>query len=110
MSSNCPASGVGHSFLNEEVGCMSCPNTPAKSIEANVFLATENRLLRDTLARLLRKQSGIRVVGMAANPGDIEREIQECACDTVLTDFSPASSHAPVLRAVHEENSQLKII
>jgi DNA-binding NarL/FixJ family response regulator len=47
---------------------------------------------------------------MAANPGDIAKEIQESACDTVLTDFSPASSHAPVLRALHEENTELKMI
>jgi two-component system response regulator DegU len=92
------------------IGLMLCPNSSAKSIEVNVFLATENRLLRDTLARLLRKQSGIRVGGMTANPEDISREIQESACDTVLTDFSPASGHAPVLRTLHEENLQLKMI
>lgn len=89
---------------------MSCPNTSAKSVEANVFLATENRLLRDTLARLLRKQSGIRVAGMVVNPENISGQVQESACDTVLTDFSPGSSNAPLLRALHEENSQLKII
>lgn len=89
---------------------MSCPNTSAKSGEANVFLATENRLLRDTLARLLRKQSGIRVAGMVVNPENISGQVQESACDTVLTDFSPGSTNAPLLRALHEENSQLKII
>jgi two-component system response regulator DegU len=89
---------------------MSCPNTSAKSIEANVFLATENRLLRDTLARLLRKQSGIRVAGMVANPENISGQVQESACDTVLTDFSPGSSNALLLRTLREENSQLKII
>jgi DNA-binding NarL/FixJ family response regulator len=93
-----------------EIGCMSCPNTSAKPVEANVFLATENRLLRDTLARLLRKQSGIRVAGMVVNPENISGQVQESACDTVLTDFSPDSSNAPLLRALHEENSQLKII
>jgi DNA-binding NarL/FixJ family response regulator len=89
---------------------MSCPNTSAKSIDANVFLATENRLLRDTLARLLRKQSGIRVAGMAANPENISGQVQESACDTVLTDFSPGSSNSLLLRTLHEENSELKII
>jgi DNA-binding NarL/FixJ family response regulator len=89
---------------------MLCPSTSAKSVEANVFLATENRLLRDTLARLLRKQSGIHVAGMVADPENILGQVQESACDTVLTDFSPGSSNAPLLRAVHEENPQLKII
>jgi DNA-binding NarL/FixJ family response regulator len=89
---------------------MSCPNMPSKSIEANVFLATENRLLRDTLARLLRKQSGIRVAGMVANTENISGQVQESACDMVLTDFSPGSSNSLLLHALHEENSQLKII
>jgi two-component system, NarL family, response regulator DegU len=89
---------------------MSCPNTSAKSVDANVFLATENRLLRDTLARLLRKQSGIRVAGMVANPENITGQVQESACDTVLTDFSPGSSNSLLLHGLHEENSQLKII
>jgi two-component system response regulator DegU len=89
---------------------MSCPNITVKSIEANVFLATENRLLRDTLARLLRKQSGIRVAGMVANTENISGQVQESACDMVLTDFSPGSSNSLLLHALHEENSQLKII
>lgn len=89
---------------------MSCLNSSAKCVEANVFVATENRLLRDTLARLLRKQSGIHVVGMVAHHANISGQVQESACDTLLTDFSPASSHAPALRALHEENPQLRII
>ena len=89
---------------------MSCPYSSAKSIDVNVFLATENRLLRDTLARLLRKQSGIQVAGMAANTENISGQIVESGCDTVLTDFSPGSSTSLLLRALHEEHSQLKII
>lgn len=89
---------------------MSCPNSSAKSIDANVFLATENRLLRDTLARLLRKQSGIQVAGMAANTENISGQVAESGCDTVLTDFAPGSSTSLLLRALHEEHAQLKII
>ena len=89
---------------------MSCPNVSAKSVEANVFLATENRLLRDTLARLLRKQSGIRVAGMVASIDNLSGQVVESACDTVLTDFSPGSSNAPLVRNLHEERPQLKII
>src|SRR5258708_10884881 len=89
---------------------MSYPNTSAKSVEANVFLATENRLLRDTLARLLRKQAGIRVAGMVASIDNLSGQVVESACDTVLTDFSPGSSNAPLVRNLHEERPQLKII
>jgi DNA-binding NarL/FixJ family response regulator len=89
---------------------MSCPNTTAKSSEANVFLATENRLLRDTLARLLRKQTGIRVAGAVANIENISEQILESECDIVLADFSPTSSHSPLFRNLREEKPQLKII
>jgi two-component system response regulator DegU len=89
---------------------MSCPNISAKSIEANVFLATENRLLRDTLARLLRKQVGIRVAGAVANLENIPGQILESECDVVLADFSPTSNHSPLLRNLREEKPQLKII
>jgi two-component system, NarL family, response regulator DegU len=89
---------------------MSCPNTSAKSIEASVFLATENRLLRDTLARLLRKQTGIRIAGVAASTENISGQILESECDMVLADFSPTSSNSLPLRDLHEEKSQIKII
>jgi DNA-binding NarL/FixJ family response regulator len=89
---------------------MSCPNTSAKSVEANVFLATENRLLRDTLARLLRKQSGIRVAGVVANSEDLSQQVQESACGMVLTDFPPGSVNFLKLRDLDLINSDLKII
>ena len=101
---------AGCAFLNGEIGCMSCPNTSAKSVEANVFLATENRLLRDTLARLLRKQSGIRVAGVVANSEDLSQQVQESACGMVLTDFPPGSVNFLKLRDLDLINSDLKII
>jgi DNA-binding NarL/FixJ family response regulator len=89
---------------------MTCPNITAKSVEACVFLATENRLLRDTLARLLRKQSGIRVAGMLASMENLSGQIVESACDTVLTDFSPGSSNSLLIGNLREEKPQLKIL
>ena len=89
---------------------MTCPNITAKSAEACVFLATENRLLRDTLARLLRKQSGIRVAGMLASIESLSGQIVESACDTVLTDFSPGSSNSLLIGNLREEKPQLKIL
>lgn len=86
------------------------PNISAKSSEPNVFLATENRLLRDTLARLLRKQSGIRVAGMVASLENLSGQVVESACDTVLTDFSPGSSNSLLIGNLREEKPQLKIL
>jgi two-component system, NarL family, response regulator DegU len=89
---------------------MTVPTISAKSTEAKVFLATENRLLRDTLARLLRKQTGILVAGVVENTENISGQIVESGCDIVLADYSPSSSNSLLLRNLHEENSQLKII
>ena len=89
---------------------MLCPSSSAKSIEVNVFLATENRLLRDTLARLLRKQSGIRVAGVVANSEGLSEQVQEAACGLVLTDFAPGSANFLKLRGSDRTNSHLKII
>jgi DNA-binding NarL/FixJ family response regulator len=89
---------------------MLCPNSSAKSIEANVFLATENRLLRDTLARLLRKQSGIMVAGVVANSESLSEQVQESTCGMVLTDFAPGSGNFLKLRDLDRTNSHLRII
>jgi len=80
------------------------------SIEANVFLATENRLLRDTLARLLRKQSGIRVAGVVSTSENLPQQVQESACGMVLTDFAPGSGNFLKLRDLDPTNSHLKFI
>jgi DNA-binding NarL/FixJ family response regulator len=89
---------------------MSSPNISAKSDEASVALVTENRLLRDTLARLLRKQSGIRVAGVVANSENLSQQLQESACSMVIADFAPGSSNFLKLRELDPTNSRLKII
>jgi len=89
---------------------MNRPNISAKCTDVSVFLATETRLLRDTLARLLRKQSGIHVAGVVANTENISGQVLESECDMVLTDFSPASGNILPLRNLHQENLQLKIM
>ena len=90
--------------------CMTVPNSSAKSTDVKVFLATENRLLRDTLARLLRKQTGILVAGVVANAENVSGQIVESGCDIVLADYSPSSSNSHSLRNLHEENSHFKIM
>jgi len=100
----------GRPFQNLEIGFMLGPNISAKSNEASVALVTENRLLRDTLARLLRKQSGIRVAGVVANSEILSQQVQESACDMVLTDSAPGSGNFLKLRDLDPTNSQLKII
>ena len=89
---------------------MLCPNSSAKCIEVDVFLATENRLLRDTLGRLLRKQTGIRVVGVVANSESLSEQVQGSSYGVVLTDFAPRSVNFLKLHDTDPTNSHLKII
>lgn len=62
---------------------LESPNLPQ---EVNVYLLAENRLLRDTLARLLRKRSEINVVGVSRSSETVRDEILASHCDVVLTD------------------------
>lgn len=89
---------------------MTVPNIFAKSTDLKVFLATENRLLRDTLARLLMKQTGLLVAGVVANAENVSGQIVESGCDLVLADYSPSSSNSHSLRNLHKQNSQIKIL
>jgi DNA-binding NarL/FixJ family response regulator len=52
----------------------------------SLFLLTENRLLRDTLARLLRKRPEISVVGVSRGSVGVKDEIIASSCEIVLTD------------------------
>ena len=54
--------------------------------EVSVYLVAENRLLRDTLARLLRKRSEINVVGVSHSSETLKEEILTSHCDVVLID------------------------
>lgn len=62
------------------------PESPNLSQAVNVYLLAENRLLRDTLARLLRKRSEINVVGVSRSSETVRDEILASRCDVVLTD------------------------
>jgi DNA-binding NarL/FixJ family response regulator len=62
------------------------PESPNLPLEVNVYLLAENRLLRDTLARLLRKRAEINVVGVSRSSETVRDEILSSRCDVVLTD------------------------
>jgi DNA-binding NarL/FixJ family response regulator len=84
----------------------SCPESP----EVSVFLLAENRLLRDTLARLLRKRSEINVVGISRDTKAITNEIAESNCEVVLTDCFSTESHASLLSDLLSHNADVKIL
>jgi DNA-binding NarL/FixJ family response regulator len=65
--------------------------------KCTVFLLAENRLLRETLSRLLQKKSGISVVGECQfNDSAIER-IAESGCDVLLLDYRTTTVSNPDL-------------
>jgi DNA-binding NarL/FixJ family response regulator len=78
--------------------------------DIGIFLLAENRLLRDTLARLLRKQAGISVATVMGSAENLRDQIVNSDCELVLTDSPPGSSNTLVLRDLLEENAKLKIL
>ncbi|HUN61514.1 MAG TPA: response regulator transcription factor [Candidatus Sulfotelmatobacter sp.] len=80
------------------------------SPEVNVYLLAENRLLRDTLARLLRKRSEINVVGVGRSSEPAKDEIFASNCDVVLMDTFENEACSSFLEAFLEQDSGLRVL
>jgi len=80
------------------------------SPQVNVYLLTENRLLRDTLARLLKKRSEINVVGVSRSSETVKDEILSSHCDVVLTDCFDNTARSTFLRDVLGQDSGVKLL
>src|SRR5260370_22539236 len=62
-----------------------------------VFLLAENRLLRETLSRLLQNKSGICVVGECQFSDSAIERIAESGCDVLLLDYPATTVSNPDL-------------
>jgi two-component system NarL family response regulator len=80
------------------------------SPQVSVYLLTENRLLRDTLARLLKKRSEISVVGVSRRSESLKDEILSSHCDVVLTDCFDNTARSAFLRDVLDQHSGVKVL
>jgi DNA-binding NarL/FixJ family response regulator len=89
---------------------MEQTDDPKSSLQVSVYLLTENRLLRDTLARLLRKRSEINVVGVSRRSEGIKDEITSSHCDVVLTDYFDSTTGAAFLRDILDQDSGVKLL
>ncbi len=89
---------------------MTVSNIVPQSGDLRVCLVTDNRLLRDSLARLLRKQAGISVAGVIRNTEDTYDQIIESCCEIVLTDCVPGSAHSQFFSRLQQENCACKIL
>jgi len=85
---------------------MGQPDNFKLSSQVNVYLLAENRLLRDTLARLLKKRSEINVVGVSRRSEGIKDEIISSHCDVVLTDCFDNTTRLTFLRELLDEPSE----
>ena len=80
------------------------------STEVKVFLLAENRLLRETLARLLEKKEGVSIAGVSRYTESTIEEIMASGCSILLMD-SLATNHATTLiRDLRELAPQVGVI
>jgi DNA-binding NarL/FixJ family response regulator len=75
-----------------------------------VFLLLENRLLRDTLARLFRKREDFLVVGCARQEDCSPQALLEGQCDVLVLDFFDAKWLPLNLRLKTGSSSTLKAV
>jgi DNA-binding NarL/FixJ family response regulator len=80
------------------------------SQEIRVYLLAENRLLRDTLARLLRKRSEMNVVGVSRSSETIKDEILASHCDVVLLDSFDSVACSCLLNDLVDQESGMKVL
>jgi len=80
------------------------------SPEIKLYLLAENRLLRDTLTRLLRKRSEILVVGVNRITTTSKEEIASAHCDVLLTDCFDSTTHPAFLSDVLREKPEMKLV
>jgi RNA polymerase sigma factor (sigma-70 family) len=90
---------------------MTATGNSKSSPEVRVYLLAENRLLRDTLARLLRKRAEISVVGVSRSSEAMKDEILESQCDVVLMDSFEGEGCAELLEELLEqEDSTVRLL
>jgi DNA-binding NarL/FixJ family response regulator len=60
---------------------------PVRVLKIRVFLIIKNRLLRDALAHLLRRQGDIELSGQGGSGETTPEEVAKSSCDVALLDF-----------------------
>ena len=89
---------------------MSVTGNAKLSREVSVYLLAENRLLRDTLARLLRKRTEISVVGVSRGSETVRDEILASNCDVVLMDSFDDTACATFLDKALCQEAGMKLL
>jgi DNA-binding NarL/FixJ family response regulator len=76
----------------------------------NVYLLAENRLLRETLARLLQKRGGISVVGVSRYTESSVAEICASQCSILLMDSMATTEDMILLGDLFERAPEIKVV
>jgi DNA-binding NarL/FixJ family response regulator len=76
----------------------------------NVYLLAENRLLRETLARLLQKRGGISVVGVSRYTDSSVAEICASQCSILLMDSMATTEDMILLGDLFERVPEIKVV
>ena len=76
----------------------------------NVYLLAENRLLRETLARLLQKRGGISVVGVSRYTESSVAEICASRCSILLMDSVATTEEMILLGDLFEKVPEIKVV
>ena len=80
-------------------------------VEAStIFLLAENRLLREAITRLLRKKSGISIVGQCGYTDTAVQQIAESCCEIVLLDNTTTGSKPDLIGSLLKAIPELRII
>jgi DNA-binding NarL/FixJ family response regulator len=80
------------------------------SASLNVYLLAENRLLRETLARLLQKRGGISVVGVSRYTESSVAEICASQCSILLMDSMATTEDMILLGDLFEKVPEIKVV
>jgi DNA-binding NarL/FixJ family response regulator len=89
---------------------MTAPGNCKLSQEVSVYLLAENRLLRDTLARLLRKRTEINVVGVSRCSETVKDDIVASGCDVVLMDSFEDAAYSQFLVELAEQDTGIRFL
>src|SRR5271166_4213467 len=89
---------------------MGQTDDPKLCPQVSVYLLAENRLLRDTLARLLRKRSEISVVGVSRSSETAKAELISSQCEVVLTDCFDDAARQDFLEEVLDQVPGIKVL
>ncbi len=76
----------------------------------DIYLLAENRLLRDTLAKLIKRRYDINVVGVSQSFASAKDELVNSSCEVILTDSFDDLTWADFPSILLEQRPEIKVI